>query len=74
MRSCHLFSKHFLERKIEGMRRFLIFLTSLLVLMAVALWAGYRISYRYALQDLAEDGRTRIDLYSSYLRGVLEKY
>lgn len=74
MRSCHLFSKHFLERKIEGMRRFFVFLTSLLVLMAVAVWAGYRISYRYALQDLAEDGRTRIDLYSSYLRGVLEKY
>jgi two-component system C4-dicarboxylate transport sensor histidine kinase DctB len=56
------------------MHRKIILITTFIVCLAFTLWAGGILSYRYGIEVLADQGQTRMDLYISYLRGVLEKY
>jgi len=56
------------------MRRFIVLIPTFIFLLVLALWSGGILAYRYGLEALAEDGQTRMELYISYLRGVLEKY
>ena len=56
------------------MRRFIVLIPTFIVCLALALWAGGILAYRYGVDSLAKEGNTRMELYISYLRGVLEKY
>ncbi|MGE4402804.1 MAG: ATP-binding protein [Desulfobulbus sp.] len=56
------------------MRRFIVLIPTVTLCMVLSLWAGGLLAYRYGLETLAKEGSTRMELYISYLRGVLEKY
>ena len=56
------------------MRRFIVLIPTFIVLLVLALWSGGMLAYRYGLETLAKEGQSRMELYISYLRGVLEKY
>lgn len=56
------------------MRRTLVGLIAFVVCFALTLWAGGIFAYRYGVEALADQGNARMQLYISYLRGVLEKY
>lgn len=43
-------------------------------LFAGTLWGAGRIAYRQGMDNLAEEGSYRLELYVAYLQGVLEKY
>jgi len=45
-----------------------------LLLLAASLWLAGRLTWQRGLEDLAEDGSFRLELYVAYLQGVLEKY
>ncbi|WP_457575014.1 sensor histidine kinase [Desulfolithobacter sp.] len=50
------------------------FLLFAMLFLGGALWLTAHLTYREGLVRLAEDGNARLELYVSYLRGVLEKY
>ncbi|MDR3631083.1 MAG: ATP-binding protein [Desulfocapsaceae bacterium] len=44
------------------------------ILIGLSLWATYRWLYSLRMKSLAEEGASRLELYVTYLQGVLEKY
>ncbi|MDD2464073.1 MAG: ATP-binding protein [Desulfobulbus sp.] len=56
------------------MRRFIVLIPTVVFCLVMALWAGGTLAYRYGLESLAKEGQAQMELYISYLRGVLEKY
>ncbi len=61
------------SRKIFG-ARFIGYILFLCLLFILLLFQVSRWSYRYGLENLADEGSTRLELYITYLQGVLEKY
>jgi len=58
----------------QEMRRFLLLIPTFIFCLVLSLGAGGMLAYRSGLDALAKDGTTQMELYISYLRGVLEKY
>jgi two-component system, NtrC family, C4-dicarboxylate transport sensor histidine kinase DctB len=59
------------------LRRYLkIFLAVVITFFLISsnLWLAYKWLYQIRLKSLAADGQTRLELYTTYLKGVLEKY
>ncbi|MBM9612723.1 sensor histidine kinase [Desulfobulbus rhabdoformis] len=56
------------------MRRFIVLIPTFIFALVLALGAGGILAYNHGLDSLAKEGNTRMELYISYLRGVLEKY
>ncbi|MGE4559495.1 MAG: sensor histidine kinase, partial [Desulfobulbus sp.] len=56
------------------MRRFIVLIPTVILCLVLALWAGGIFAYQHGLDALAKEGQVRMELYISYLRGVLEKY
>jgi len=54
--------------------RFSLYLIVVLIIMGVCLFSVAKISYRKGIENLAEDGNARIELFITYLEGVLDKY
>ncbi len=61
------------SRKIFG-ARFIGYILFLCLLFILLLFQVSRWSYRYGLENLADEGSARLELYITYLQGVLEKY
>jgi len=60
----------YLKRVRKGPVSFLVFLlAAVMILLAVA-----HFTYQRGLQELAARGNVRLELYTNYLKGVLEKY
>lgn len=53
---------------------YFIALSVYLVVIAWNIWWTFTWLYHQRLQDLAEEGASRLELYMTYLQGVLEKY
>lgn len=56
------------------MRRHFIVIPVFVLSLTTALWVGGNLAYHQGLASLAGEGEVRLELYISYLRGVLEKY
>ncbi len=54
-------------------KKILIFVITFF-LIASNLWLAYNWLFQIQLKNLAEDGQARLELYITYLKGVLEKY
>lgn len=51
-----------------------IYIAALLLAMAIALYSAGQLTYRKGLQKLADEGSARLELHTTYLLGLLEKY
>ena len=58
----------------RGLRSFRTIIPVFALLLISSLWLGAKMAYRQGLSDLAANSEVRLELYISYLRGVLEKY
>ncbi len=54
--------------------RFSLYVISVWIVFSIGLVYVAKVAYRKGLENLAEDGSTRLELYVTYLQGVLEKY
>jgi two-component system C4-dicarboxylate transport sensor histidine kinase DctB len=58
----------------SGVGRYRIGISVFVILLAAAFWIGGKLAYSQGVSSLAAKGEVRLELYISYLRGVLEKY
>ena len=54
--------------------KFLLTVVITFALLGSSLWFAHKWLYYQRLKSLSEEGISRLDLYSTYLQGVLEKY
>jgi two-component system C4-dicarboxylate transport sensor histidine kinase DctB len=54
--------------------QYLIIVVSTSALILVTVWLAFGWLYALQMRNLADEGQTRLELYRTYLQGVLEKY
>ncbi len=54
--------------------KFILTLFVIFTLVILGLWFSHKWLYYQRLKNLSEEGISRLDLYTTYLQGVLEKY
>ncbi len=54
--------------------KFIWYIIAVTLLFILFIFTISKWSYRYRLEELAGEGSSRLELYSTYLQGVLEKY
>jgi two-component system, NtrC family, C4-dicarboxylate transport sensor histidine kinase DctB len=60
--------------KLSPRIKFILILVITFSLVISSLWFSHKWLYYQRLRNLAEEGASRLDLYITYLQGVLEKY